>query len=234
MGVVLLQPFVISSHQRSGSNMLALALHDHPDAVCFGELFRKGVPKFRRPSIVHRPNDPSRYLGELLGIYQTYGAVGFKLMWRHSKRAHELTLNSQDWAKILLMRDNVLAQYASMLHARKSKRGVVMDGKRDKATQLTFDTNDFEEFWQTVKKVYQPIREYHEAGAGRWLVVEYAELVKDGFDEVQKFLGLEPLDLTPPTQKRQGSNVVARFQNQDDVYKYLDKIGRPDWAQEVA
>lgn len=234
MGDVLLQPFVISTHQRCGSNMLALALHSHPDAVCFGEIFRQGVPQHRQPRVPHRPNKPSRYLGEILGIYQTYSAVGFKLMWRHSDRAHRLTLDSPHWAKILLTRENVLAQYASKLHAKKSGRGVVTDGKSDKATRLTFDAEDFEAYWQAVSDAYEPVRRSYEAGVGHWLKVEYADLVKHGFGEVQAFLGLEPLDLASGTQKRQGSDVAGRFQNWDAVYRYLDKIDRPDWAHEAA
>lgn len=107
--------FVILCLGRSGSSHLQSLLDSHPDVRCFGEVFSDRVPP-DAPGFIHsHHDDPTAYLGSLLGEPQE-SAVGFKLPM-NSLRAHppagEAVRQDRGLLVIRLSRRNLLAQLVS-------------------------------------------------------------------------------------------------------------------------
>jgi len=234
------RPFIILANQRSGSNFLALTLDKHPDVHCYGEVFRQGCPARRRPSSEpYRPSE-SRFSGYLKAFEKGAKGVsanGFKMMYAQAPYVTRKILDNEKWSVIFLRRRNRLAQYACMLHAQRSNRGVVLDGHDPNAGNLPFDEDVFGRYIESIDRretaVIGSVRNTQTWGGASILELDYEDLCQDGLVPILRFLNVREMDLEPATAKRQSSDIASRFQEPNRVLDYLDRIGRPEWAVEI-
>mmetsp|Transcript_21409 Transcript_21409/g.52801 ORF Transcript_21409/g.52801 Transcript_21409/m.52801 type:complete len:359 (-) Transcript_21409:93-1169(-) len=132
-----IQPFVILSHQRCGSNLLCGLLNSHPEVAMHNELFhdqrvfsyRWSVPP--EWSAAERDKRPLDFLVEALtgsgalrsGSPNGPKASGFKLFpehWRRSEECHaafDQLLGDKRVKKVILVRENRLHTCVSMMRA---------------------------------------------------------------------------------------------------------------------
>lgn len=129
-------PFVLLTTQRSGSAMLVQSLSQHPQVICYHELFRHGsrerlaYDKFVAESVTRRlarivapPVVTKSFLQRVFDSPSAEDAVGFKLMYNHLRRHWELPriFRLMNVRVIHLVRNNVLKTYVSSLAARQRR-----------------------------------------------------------------------------------------------------------------
>ncbi|MEM1267725.1 MAG: hypothetical protein AAGI50_17100 [Pseudomonadota bacterium] len=228
---------------RTGSSLITGTLNAHPDAIVHGELFSRNTAHHLRPpfrdlaDLTERDRDPVGFVRTVLDW-----APGGEL-WRGAKHFHYQNPEAGDWmlaedgiCKIVLERENRLAMWASQRLAEATKTWNVAPGAdlADlRARTVAFRPKLFRAFATKIDAVYA---HYRSAAQGRVLNVRYCGLVPDGLSEIAAFLGLpEPL---PPLarEKLHGSDIVARFHEEDRarVRATLAEMGREDWAVEEA
>jgi len=218
--------FVVLSTQRSGSTWVVDMLTSHPRVVAYSELFMhggQGTPQWGQEKDLPywqtfiadkgggrlaRPYWLWRYLGSALDERPGVDAIGFKLMYSQLTRIARL-LTPALWLKrvriIHLMRRNavdvVLSRAAGearhgVLHAREgqSVESVRIQLRTDDlVTRLTAHERQIEGARVRFKRVGIPYTE-----------VIYEDLVakeKEGFDELFRFLDVEPAPVSSSLQK---------------------------------
>lgn len=245
--------FVILTAPRSGSNMLVSVLDSHPDITCFGELMRKTPPnmvndgyrgalktleeihpRFREDEV--RLGAPREFIKEVFSKVATGHIVGFKLMLRQHPTLLEQLVDDPSWAKIVLRRDNALAAYSSEKIAKITGQGSVRVGAEVKSAKCPFDRKAFARFVQRRNRQYEHVQKRLKAANVNWLDVEYRELgAQDGLQRILEFLGADPrYAAAPKTVKRNPSDILERFEEPNEVAKYLEENGLIEWKIEGA
>lgn len=239
--------FVILSMPRSGTGFVYTALDSHPDVVCHGELFMpkrvgalSGKLKKNRKSFrgeltkEYRNRSPVEFLNTVLEYDPDVDFAGFKLFFPQNEEALRHVIHSRDYSKIVLRRDNLLAMYSSARTAQAGGQGKVQVGQEVKRVKIRFDESDFYTFKARHDKYTGLGRRLLQDSGADFLDVEYTEFSDAGkFDEIFRFLGAAPMRrLSPAVAKRNPSDILARFENPEEVRDFLERVGRPEWARE--
>lgn len=238
--------FVLLASERTGSNMLVTALDSHPDMRCFGELLRRNATAAKGalrilPSIdpvfmdeAYRRSHVDDYLDAVFALAAGAERVGFKLMLQQHVRLRNALIADPAVAKVLLYRENGLAAYSSDRIARVTGQGTVGLKGTIKTARVPFKPAQFEAFQAQRAQQYAVTRKRLAASGQDWLEVEYLEIARpEGIARVVAFLGADPqAELEVRTQKRNPSDILARFTNPRKVERYLAEHGLERWAHE--
>ena len=240
------QRFVIIASQRTGSNMLVSALASHPEVHCHGELFRKNKKHFKGAvkviaSLDERFHDENfqtshwrEYLDAVVEASDDVTAVGFKIMLNQHDDARHALISDNNYRKIFLKRENVLAVYSSNKVARETGQGTAGRFAEVRSAQVAFVPGEFENFMSKYEDRYQATEDELDNSGQTCLKTTYAAICKpEGTKDVLGFIGVDSsLPWGAKTKKRNSSMLVERFTNPDEVVGYLQQIGKSHWLQE--
>ncbi|MEM1209968.1 MAG: sulfotransferase [Planctomycetota bacterium] len=247
------QHFVILTEQRSGSTMLVHILREHPAVRCFGELLRKTPkwmllkgykgqlrileeldPKWRKDR--HRLAHPEAFRDVAYATDPGYDWYGFKLHLDQHDGYLARAVARPEERLILLRRENLLAQFSSELIAKATGQGSANTSNADgvKKARVPFRPGDFDKHVRQSNKRWDGLqRAIRDAGRDSVYLTYLDATAGDGVSRTLDYLGLDPVaGLSSNTVKRNPSRIVDRFTNADAVLAHLDKIGRPEWAEE--
>lgn len=211
--------FVILCLGRTGSFYLVSLLNSHPDIRCFGELFShrgQGRELFRNTP----HTDALEYLREITGSVEA-PAVGLKLPV-NSIQAHPQALDvlgDPGLRVIRLSRLNLLALFVSrqLLAATRvpqSTRGEYGD------TRVRLDP-------QPTVKAFERMEEHERwldglAGEHPTLRLTYEGIIEgEGLEDAERFLGVEPRELSSPMEKLRKRPLSETVENWDEVVAEL-------------
>jgi hypothetical protein len=100
-----------------------------------------------------------------------------------------------------------------------------------------FDADEFDTRWRVRHDRHVLYSELLRRcrSAESYLPLEYKEIIPEGgIKRVFRFLEVSPdAEIKPVYQKQNSSDILSRFSNPDAAKRYLEKIGRMDWATEA-
>jgi len=242
------QRFVLLAAQRTGSNMLVSVLDSHPQVRCHGELLRKrsnaregevGVARQladrRFRDHAYRQRRPLAFLKAVFALDPEPPFIGFKLMLSQSRRLRRRLIADESVRKVLLFRENLLAAHSSDLIAAATGQGTAAVGQPLQRAQVAFSPDAFEDFRQRRSRNESRLREELRASGQTFLELEYLDATtRDGQLRALEFIGADTaLPFEAGTQKRNPSDILARFSNPETVAAHLASIGLERWAREA-
>ena len=219
--------FICVGNPRTGSTLLMRSLNNHSRIVGYGEI----VKNFDRyPGHYHEfghseslfQRDPVRFLEtQVFGNYPpAVAAVGFKVFYHHAPRdtvwgrAVWDYLLGQPGLKILhLKRRNLLKTFLSRKQAGTTGEYIKYTANGADAA-LTLDPDEALAFFEQMRAGEA---EFDALLAGRPLIeVIYEDMTKNYAGEmrrIQTFLGVEPEDIDPGTEKRPSRSLASQIEN---------------------
>ena len=234
---------VIFGMKRTGSNHLVALLKSHPKMQCYGEVFRDkyNVEKFlpdladRFADVEARLADPPAYLDAIEAtVCGAADAWGFKFFAEHGSHLVPLFVDDPHTRIVVLRRSNILAQFSSEVISRRTGQSVALEGTEVKSEKVVFRPNRFAEYRNRIETFYDDVLAACAVAGKTPLEVEYCRINDpECHVDILSFLELEPAPLKSRHAKRNISQIVDRFKNPDRVARYLDTIGRPEWAEEA-
>jgi LPS sulfotransferase NodH len=235
--------FVVLTTPRTGSTHLAALLDSHPSIRCYPALFAKVVDVRKWVSgIGDEYADPEfrfrqalRFLDTTEALTIDAAAVGWKLMisqdWRYELLSRLVAERS--YQVIFLYRENLLAKFSSQMLAQKTGQGWAEQGHRIIRETLHFEPEEFSGYIERVTRQYDRARKAMKRLGCRFLEVEYRDLADDRTHKrLTEFLGFPYCELTSPNLKRNKSRVTERFDNPDEVRRFLELRNLSMWAEE--
>lgn len=124
------RPFVLLSWGRSGSSLLARLIDAHPGICCHGELLHNEHQKFPPAcgpvpySLCHPTVSrarPAQALDSIFRLASPLGILGWKLLKHQNEPCWEEVLRRPEVRKLVLVRENRLRQYLSLMLARHTR-----------------------------------------------------------------------------------------------------------------
>ncbi len=240
--------YVILCQARTGSTYLVRLLRSHPGVVSHGELFHPRAiyyadrkARMDAESLAARDADPVAFLEGLQAAAPPGTPVGFKIFPHHSATILDHVRASPALRRILLRRDNLLAQFSSERIAETTGQFTLPRGSPP-AVRIRFDEEDFLRFVERVTaehEVLERTAQGNEAGGSdppRVLALEYHELFAAGIEaRLARFLEVRCLPLRAEHLVRQNTGrITERFDDPPAVRDFLERFGRPEWAEELA
>lgn len=236
--------FVVLCQGRTGSNYLVRLLRSHREVVCHGELFHPQAiwlagevrdPPHEAERLAARDADPVAFLERVYRAAPAASAVGFKLFPTHNDTVLDHVAGRRDVHRILLRRDNALAQYSSNLIADRTGIWMRRPGTRANPVAVRFAEPKFLAFLEQRRlRAARLERAADPGGPGRrapLMRIEYRELfVQEAAGRLCEFLGIRSVPLRAEGIVRQNDpDILARFENPLDVRDCVIRLGRPDW-----
>ena len=217
-------------------------LRRQPGIFCHGEIFNpatlqaKTAPQEWRIEnqaelLALRAADPRAFLSRMSQIRFGCALVGFKMMASHNPQIMAQVLHDATMRKIVLSRQNLLAQYASDCAARESG---TYGGTGEKPL-VSFHEKAFGRFLESTRAFYERTEE-----TLRMTGQEYFSLRLDQINEpgsvaaLLKFIGSEvvtPIFHQPP-ENRATADVLARFRNPETALAFLERQKALHWRFE--
>jgi len=229
--------------------MVTERLSQHPDVECYSAVFsEKGyltdrIRDAERLDRFTRINDrwrdlkarlrrPGEFLAALDGV-SPESTVGVKHHLNGVVRATKFLL-SEPCPKIVLTRRNLLACYSSQKLVEITGMGFAQVGEVVPRARCRFVPREFAEYRRVRKRIYvNGIRKITETGAPLFVIDYTAARTEAGIAAMLAFLGKPPAPGEWPTLKRHGDDILARFENPDEVMAHLKAIRQEDWAEEA-
>lgn len=206
------QRFAILAEGRSGSNWLVSLLAAHPDCCCHGELFLPSYPR-DRAGLSNLAFLEQQMAKGAAGAGRTH--VGFKHLAAFDREVSAAVAADPRYKVIFLRRRNRLAQYASLLIARRTEEWVVCEGELPARTRVTFDVRGFMDHCRAAEDAFKAERATLRAAGRKALELTYEELeAGTGLGRVLGFLGLPARsDLQSPLRRQNSPRIYERFDN---------------------
>jgi len=240
--------FVIIANPRTGTNHFIDLLNSHEEITCHREVFhRNSVYLYegtRDDLLTRRNKEPLQFLEELYQSSPTR-ACGFKIFMNHDDVVLKNVLIDPNVKKIVLYRSMFLAVYSSDLIAATEKKYLIMEdtkdaidsGVKDKTrtkAKAYFDPKQFEQRLRSYQYHYSNAVKIINYTNQNFLFTTYEDYVnEDLFRRVFSFLGLsQPKTVHTRMKKMNSSDILSRFDNPDDVYRYLNETARLHWLHE--
>jgi LPS sulfotransferase NodH len=238
---------VVLSTQRSGSTWMVDMLTSHPRVVAYSELFMhggEGTPRWGHEQDLPywqtyireqgggrltRPFQLWRYLGRALEERPGVDAIGFKLMYSQLTRIAK-PLTPALWLKrvriIHLMRRNALDVVLSR-DAGEARRGVLhaREGQSVEAVRVRLRTDDLLKRLTAHERQIEGARVRFKRVGIPYTEVIYEDLVADekqGFDDLFRFLGVEPAPVSSSLQKINPTSHEELIENYGEVREALE------------
>jgi LPS sulfotransferase NodH len=219
--------FVLVAHARTGSNLLASALEQHPQVVMFGELFHDNGtedPTNYYHSSADRGDDGAEFLDRLYQDDEHRGrAVGFKMQYGQAsvhagaQAAWRFLAEHTGIRIIQLERANLLAAYVSLKTAIQTGEWIRSAGSPVKNEALTFrlDPTECLGYFQMIERYTQRARTVFRDHPMLHLVYEHdlCESFEASLRRVQEFLGVSDFPVPPRTHKQSDYELSERIEN---------------------
>ncbi|MCA9915006.1 MAG: hypothetical protein KC496_16745 [Anaerolineae bacterium] len=235
--------YAILCHARTGSNLLAGLLNQHPEITGHNELFHERVLFFHNAQIRdeavirERDRDPVGYLHLFLKNAVT-PAAGFKHLLFNNPTIIEHVIQDNRFKVLLLERENILAQYSSLRIAHQTGQWTLHIGDKPALPEkLAWDAADFEPYMAQYRRAYADLTQRLQASKGDWLHIEYCDLYQaETYRRIFAFLGVETaISLQWNNIRKQNTSQIAqRFQQPYEVHDYLRRNDLISWAQECS
>ncbi len=219
--------FVILCTGRVGSNMLSSFLNSHPGIVVKGEIFGQSEARGLR----NNANlDLDAYIER--EAYSDYPrgiqAAGFKLFYNHAKRkmpepnAMWNYLEADRSIKMIhLTRDNLLRAYLSKVIADKTARWTQAGPLNAVSTEEKRTTLDFDEAKRRFSKIQSWESEANKSFRNHDMIhVTYEQLAAEPqptLNDIQKFLGVEPRNLSSFHTKQNPERLSVLIENYSEL-----------------
>ncbi|MGO9681274.1 MAG: hypothetical protein ACLPTZ_01435 [Beijerinckiaceae bacterium] len=179
-----------------------------------------------------RATDPEGFLERIYALSFERPHVGFRIFEHHHPSMLAKLIADHEIAKIVLVRTNVLANYASELVARET--GVY--GKRLTSAPLVhFDPEEFLAHHTRYIDFYARTVAQLNASGQLFELVRYDELNNPQLvAKLVRFLGgaSTPGISSAPEHVRGSSNILSRFSNPGDAREFLRVHHRLEWEHE--
>lgn len=233
--------FCVIAQPRTGSNHLCGLLNSHPQIVCHYELFNRWriYSLFEeRNSYLHlakRQLRPVRFLEDLRAYTEQRRpqarAFGFKLMLTQSRSVLRHVCRTSQYRKIVLHRENKLAQYSSEKIALRTRQYVAKNGERAATTKIEFIPEEFERFLKKDQEAYSEVIARLRSHKQPVFEIEYGHLDDEGMlNELMTFVGVDHRSLQDVTVVRQNpSAVLRRFSNPETAVAALRGTQMSRW-----
>jgi hypothetical protein len=243
---------------RTGSTLLRSLLDSQKGVIFAGEIYhpkqvslhpklRRHIPEQER-TVAARDADPVGFLAHCAEVCPE-PSFGLKLFQGHSKEVREHVIRAPDWKIVILHRDNFLAVYASRLAAREtgawsshwqadgekaSEDDSESSGERPQRPRVRFDVAVFLKSRDTYLNYYDTLLKKCVKAGKVFYLIEYTDLLRE--EMVQNLawqVGLPHTGRFTTVLRKQGaSDVLSRFTNPEDALRTIERVARPDWAQE--
>ena len=218
--------FLCVGNPRTGSTLLMRSLNNHSRIIGFGEIV-KNIDRY--PGHYHEfgngeamfQRDPVAFLETR--VFRKYPpaieAVGFKIFYHHAPRdtvwgksVWDYLLAQPDMKILHLKRRNLLKVFLSKKQASRTGEYIKYSHGADEA--LSIDPGEAQAFFEQMKTGEA---EYDALLSGRPLIeVIYENLTRDYAAEMRRileFLGVEPEDVNPGTDKRPSRSLASQIEN---------------------
>lgn len=234
--------FVIICSGRTGSNLLCGILDQHPYISCHYELFNpSAIFKNRNRSerskeaLAARDGDPIEFIEACYRGESGSQAAGFKILFAHNPTALEHCIMNPGIKKIVLTRENRLAQYSSQKIAELTQKWLDVEGNSVSSLKIKFEPENFLEFVDEINADHQTGLDLVSGIDDDLLMhLEYSRIAeRKTVASLFRFLGVPNFEIEfPPFKKQNTSDILERFENPKVVLKTLEDLGKPEWAHE--
>jgi LPS sulfotransferase NodH len=235
--------FVVFSQARSGSSLLVETLNNHYDIYCHGEIFHEITEWHIRKEYVAAFGLPDCQSSQVDFCYSVLSfangrqAVGFKMWLDQAPDPGLVLLKDENIKKIILIRENRLAQFSSAVLARETgvwNLTIHKDCKLqtvDNPPRIGFSATAFKKFVEFQDNIFKT---YESAGRGEILRLKYVDVARLEFDKIYDFLGVELVAPEPAKQKLYSSDILSRFHpsHKNEILDVLATLGAPEWISE--
>jgi LPS sulfotransferase NodH len=235
--------FVVFSQARSGTSLLVETLNNHHDVYCHGEIFHEVTEWHIRKEYIEAFGLPDRQSSQVEFCYSVLSftnwrsAVGFKMWLDQAPSAGLVLLKDKDIKKIILNRENRLAQFSSAMLAKKTGVWNITTHKDDKfrtvsnPPTLEFSATAFKKFVEYQDRLFDT---YENASSGEILALKYVDVARLEFSRIYDFLEVEFVAPEPAKQKLYSSDILNRFHpsHKNEILDVLAVIGKPEWVLE--
>ena len=243
------QPAVLLAAPRTGSHLLLNLLNSSGRVFFDAELmnlvtisvFGENLkPEEAGALYALRANDPVSFLKVMLSRSHHTDARrlddvavrGFKLFPHQSHDAFDWVLGEPSMRVVHLYRENLLAEYSSLLVA--YAEGHWVGGPASlKSRRIPFQAERFQRFVDTKRQYLDDVRGKLANRGGDVIEIEYSAFSRQTVNQVLAFLLKSPsdADLNALGLNRQlNEHVIDRFDNPDDVKRCLEAMGLERWA----
>lgn len=234
--------FVVFSQPRSGTSLLVETLNFHHDIYCHGEIFhevtewhirKEYVAKFGLPI---RQSSQEEFCYSVLSFTNGRASVGFKMWLDQAPDAGLVLLKDKGIKKIILTRENRLAQFSSSMLAQKTGVWNITVGRDSKVESITnpptlgFSAAAFKRFVEYQDNIFRT----YEKASGEVLLLKYVDVARLEFGKIYDFLEVEFVASEPAKQKLYSSDILSRFHpsHKNEILDILAAIGKPEWVFE--
>ncbi|MGL5836805.1 MAG: Stf0 family sulfotransferase [Waterburya sp.] len=228
------QKFVIICRKRTGSNFLVSLLQSHPKIRAFGEVFGDdeqihwGYPSYSSAKVLQtRKRDPIKFLDQIVfrDFLKSTKVVGFKLLYQEEQNFSKKTIceylqKIKNLNVIHLKRRNILANYVSWQIAKKTDVWILLKHQKNPKPTLEIDYEDCLKYFQKTKALEKEHENFFSNHSKQIHTLYYEDLVTNTekeIQEIQQFLGVESLPLTPYTQKQEQRPLKEIITNYDEL-----------------
>lgn len=231
-------PFVIVADVRTGSTLLSATLDRHPEIRCRGELFHpEDFPDNQVPCGPRHALSARELVDRALGE-RYIRAAGFRAMVFHPDvgarprwaGAWRVLASRPRLRAILLRREDVLAQYASLVIAQQTGRfnPSPEDPLYDptQRPRVRVDPADLEQWRHERECLYARCRGW--LADKPWLELRYEDLTADwagSIEQIEDFLGVTHQPLAPAKQKQEQRPLSESIANYDELQRLLADRG---------
>ncbi|MFP5306545.1 MAG: hypothetical protein ACLGI7_12060, partial [Gammaproteobacteria bacterium] len=245
--------FAILSIPRAGSALLAERLNAHPQLACEGEIFHPrpqdqlSLRALNSVDLSLRESRPWRYIAAVLeSAARDAHAAGFRYLADRHTIAERCILLDRSIRKVVLIRHNLLASFASHKQAllggvwtlRRSAVDRVARREPPEAERVPFAAEEFHAYCRHAGDVYARYLGTVIATGQPLKVVNYWDVVSEQLAPLFRYLGVDadaPLRARSDALVKLGSaDIASRFSNPGHVCECLIEYGRRDWLIEQA
>jgi hypothetical protein len=158
-------------------------------------------------------------------------AFGFKLMLSQSRHVLRHVCSARRYRKIVLYRENKLAQYSSEKIALRTRQYVAKKRGSAATTKIEFIPDEFERFVERQRRAYAGLIEELRSRGQPVFEIEYGQLDDEAIQkEVLGFIGVPHRDLQDQTVVRQNPPaVLLRFSNPETAISALRGTQMSRW-----
>jgi LPS sulfotransferase NodH len=245
-----IQPAVLLAAARTGSHLLLNLLNStgrvffDAEIMNFGKIsvFGHDLPIERSAHLNRlRADDPAAFARVMLSrSYHLDGrrlddvrVRGFKLFPEQHPALARWAIAEPSMRIVHLFRENLLAEYASLLTAMENGQWVGGSQRLKTQQRIDFDAPRFLRFVAAKTAHLSRLREQCARREGGFVEIEYAGIDRAGIERVLRHLGAEDngAEMSSLGLPRQGvERVIDRFAEPDAVMCCLEGIGRAQWA----
>ena len=243
--------FMIIGSARTGSSHLVNMLGGHPDILCNGNIFHPKevhvfwpdgqiTPALRVELREQRLSDPAAFLERVSRADFGKRFVGFKIFEGQNDQILEQVIADCSVKKIVLYRDNVLANFSSKLAANRTGRYSVKEGAELREQEkVRFIPDDFISFHNEYNRFYREVIASLNNATQSFHLIEYEQINNPYFfSAAVSFIGADPnrspMESQPRKKqvKQNSPDICSRFKNSDVVLDFLKNHDLLHWAHE--